>query len=77
MGFFLRLIIGIPIMIIGFLLLVKSYKTVQKIGYNNWAEQHLGNGGTYTLVKLIGLFLILLSVLFIFGVINNIFNIKF
>jgi hypothetical protein len=70
MGILLRIIIGIPTICIGLLLLVKSYKIVQKIGYNNWAEEHLGGGGTYLLVKLIGMFLMLLSVLFILGIIK-------
>ncbi|MEK7447334.1 MAG: hypothetical protein AAB632_00835 [Patescibacteria group bacterium] len=69
MGLFLRLVIGIPVMCIGILLLVKSYKIVQKIGYNDWAEQHMGDGGTYTLVKIIGMLLIFLSMLGILGVI--------
>ena len=69
MELFLRLIIGIPIMCIGILLLVKSYKIVQKIGYNDWAEEHMGGGGTYTLVKIIGMILVFLSMLGILGVI--------
>mgnify|MGYP001618123128 FL=1 len=69
MGLFLRLVIGIPVMCIGILLLVKSYKIVQKIGYNDWAEQHMGDGVTYTLVKIIGMLLIFLSMLGILGVI--------
>ena len=69
MGFVIKLIIGIPAICIGILLIVKSYKIVQKIGYNDWAEQHMGDGGTYTLVKIIGMLLIFLSMLGILGVI--------
>jgi len=70
MGFILRVLIGIIVIFAGIILLAKSYKVVQKIGYNDWAEEHLGGGGTYLLVKLVGMILILLAVLLIFGVIK-------
>ncbi len=65
----LRLIIGTLGIAAGIFLVAKSYTIVQKIGYNEWAEEHLGGGGTYTLVKFIGLVVILLAVLVILGLI--------
>lgn len=70
MNFLLRMIVGIALMGAGLVLVVKTYKIVQKIGYNDWAEQHLGGGGTYLLVKLIGMVIMLVSILIILGVIN-------
>jgi len=69
MDFLLRFIIGILVICAGLILLIRSYKIVQKIGYNDWAEEHLGGGGTYTLVKLIGITLIFISILLILGII--------
>ncbi|RJO60514.1 hypothetical protein C4544_04900 [candidate division WS5 bacterium] len=70
MGFFLRFIISTIGILVGLLLIVKSYAVVHKIGRNNWAEEHLGGGGSYSLVKLIGMILIVISVLLILGVIK-------
>ncbi len=70
MGFLIRLIVGLGLAGVGIILLGKSYKIVQKIGYNDWAEEHLGGGGTYLLVKIIGILAILLAVLLIFGIIK-------
>jgi len=70
MSFFLRLPIGLLFTLVGVLFLVKSYKIVHFIGYNAWAEEHLGGGGTYTLVKIFGLFLIGASAIFISDVLG-------
>ena len=66
----LRIILGLVGVLVGFVFLIKSYKIVQTIGTNNWAEQHLGGGGSYMLVKLIGMLVILFAVLLIFGIIK-------
>jgi len=70
MIFLLRLVIGVIAILVGILLMSKSYTVVQKIGYNDWAEEHLGGGGTFLLIKIIGMVTILLAVLLIFGIIN-------
>ncbi len=66
----LRILLGLVGVFVGFVFLIKSYKIVQTVGTNNWAEEHLGGGGTYMLVKAIGLAVILLSVLVILGIIK-------
>jgi hypothetical protein len=59
-------IIGI---IIGVLIMKYTYSLVQTFGRIPWAESHLsgGLGGTYLLYKLIGLAVIFLSMLYVFG----------
>ena len=66
----LRILLGLVGVFVGFVFLIKSYKIVQTVGTNNWAEQHLGGGGSYMLVKLIGMLVILFAVLSIFGIIK-------
>ena len=48
-------------LIIGLLLLKYMDKIVYTLGKNEWAEQKLGTGGTYTVWKLIGIGVIVLS----------------
>ncbi len=46
------LLVGVPI---GFLILRYNRQITEYIGSIGWAEEKLGAGGTYTLIKLIGL----------------------
>ena len=69
MGFLRRLLISFIVFLIGLILLVYSYKVVQKIGYNDWAESHLGGGGTYLLVKIIGMIAMIIALLLLIGLI--------
>ncbi len=70
MALLLRIVVSLVVIFIGVVLLARSYKVVHMIGTNNWAEQHLGSGGSYTLVKLIGLVFIILALLTMFGIIK-------
>ena len=70
MNILLRIIIGIAIALVGVAFLARTHKVVHMIGTNNWAEQHLGGGGTYTLVKLLGIVALVLALLFTFGIIK-------
>ena len=60
---------------IGVLLIKKAYQIVQFFGKSSWAERHLsgGLGGTYFLVKIIGAAVIAFSMMYLFGIIDNIF----
>ena len=52
----MRIIIGIILVLLGFLLIWKTEAVVQFTGYSNWAESKLCTmGGTRLLYKLIGL----------------------
>lgn len=50
----------------GVLMMRYSYQLTQIFGYNSLAERYLGNGGTYTMWKLLGMFAILLAVWYVF-----------
>jgi hypothetical protein len=54
---------------IGFLLIKYSYQIVQNFGRIGWAERNLGGGmgGTYTLWKIVGVLVICIGFINIFG----------
>ena len=64
----MTIVIGIILVVIGFLLVWKTHPIVDFAGHSDWAEQHLGTeGGTYLLYKLIGLLLIFFGLMAITG----------
>ena len=69
----MRFILGIIGIAIGFILVWKADWIVNNFGRVNWAEQHLGvEGGTRLLWKLIGLFIITIALLYMFGFIEGV-----
>ena len=58
---------------IGFLMIRYTFVLVQTFGKINWAETHMsgGLGGTYTLYKLIGVLIIFLAFMYMFGLIDK------
>ena len=65
----MKFIWGIVAIIIGILVMKYSIRITDTFGTVSWAEEHLHGGmaGTYTLYKLVGLVVIILSLLFMFG----------
>jgi len=60
-----RIIIGIILIIVGFVISWKTEPIVGFTGYNNWAEAKLGTmGGTRMMYKLIGIAVIFAGLLF-------------
>ena len=57
-------IIGIPL---GFVMLKYTVQIKDFVGSIDWAEKHLGSGGTYTLLKIIAILVSLLSFLYMVG----------
>lgn len=51
----------------GFLMLTHSYPLTQLFGHNSLAERYLGNGGTYTMWKLLGIIVLLGSLFYVFS----------
>lgn len=51
---------------LGFFMLIKTLIVRNLVGELPWAEQHLGAGGTYSLLKLWGIFFILLGFFLLF-----------
>jgi hypothetical protein len=79
----MRIVIGIILAIIGFLLVWKNEAVVGFTGYNAWAESKMGTmGGTRLLYKLIGILLIFAAMLaitnmhqgFLEGTLGKVFN---
>jgi len=63
----MRIIGSLAGIIVGIMIVWKTFPLVNTFGQISWAEQHLGGGGTYTLYKLIGLIVIILSAMHLFG----------
>lgn len=70
----MQFIWGLAGIIAGIALIWKTYPLVSIFGNINWAERHLGGGGTYTFYKLLGLLIILLSTMQMFGIIDLLFS---
>ncbi len=70
----MRIIYGIIWIGIGFLLIKYSVALTENLGSMDWAEKYLKSGmaGTYTMYRLIGLIIIILSLLYIFGFMGSI-----
>ena len=66
----MRIVWGIIGIIIGFLIIKYTFPLVGIFGKIAWAEQHLGGAGTYTLYKIIGIVVIVLSMLYMFNAIG-------
>jgi hypothetical protein len=69
----MRFFLGIIFIAIGFLLIWKTDWIVANFGRVDWAEEKLGTeGGTRLLWKLIGLAVIIIATLYMFGFIEGI-----
>lgn len=53
--------------VIGYSILVYTEPLVRMIGKSNWAENHLGAGGTYTMWKIIGFILPIAVIIYTFA----------
>lgn len=62
--------------VIGVILIWKTYPLVNTFGKFDWAEQYLagGLGGTYFFYKLAGMALIVFSALYMFGILDNLLS---
>jgi len=66
MAILMRLLVAVVGLVGGSLLLTHSYQLTHLFGYNSLAERYLGNGGTYSMWKLIGVLSILGSLWYAF-----------
>jgi len=64
---FYRLLLFAIFLVVGIYVIVKSEPMVRLFGHNDLAERYLGNGGSYTFWKLLGILLIILGALFLIG----------
>lgn len=77
-----QIIIGIIGIALGFVFVWQSTYIVDHLtGRNAWAEKTFGGAGTYTLIKLIGIVLMFVSLIYMTGfagkLINAIYNLFF
>lgn len=62
-----KIIVFIIAVILGIIILRKTEPLVRLFGKNEWAEEHLGGGGTYTMWKIIGLLVIIAGLIYMVG----------
>ena len=66
----LRILVFIVCFAIGMGLIIKTEPWVNLVGHSNWAEEHIGGGGTYSMWKLIGVAIIIGGLLYMAGTIG-------
>lgn len=66
MGILLKIVVLILGLGVGTALIKYSFQLTQIFGHNSLAEQYLGNGGSYTMWKLIGIVLIFGTIVYVF-----------
>lgn len=66
----MRILIGILVSIGGIIIVWKTQIMLDTVGPIEWAERHMGGGGSRMFYKLFGIFVILIG----FMVITNLFN---
>jgi hypothetical protein len=64
-------LIGIPL---GFIIMIYRNQLKELTGEIAFAEQYLGNGGTYTLYVFLGIAVVFLSVSYAFGALQEFFD---
>lgn len=69
-----NILIGILLIIIGFLIVWKSRKFIDFFGTIDWAEVKLGGGGTNLMYKLVGIISILVGFIWATGMWNAFLN---
>lgn len=73
----MRYVIGILLIAIGIGMVWRTDMIIQVFGSSDWAEQKFGGGGTWTMYKLLGVVLIIVAFLLIFGRIFDILDFLF
>jgi hypothetical protein len=65
----MRFIWGIVWILVGIAIMRYNFQITNLFGKIGWAESHLsgGLGGTYVMYKLIGLFVVIVAMLYMFG----------
>lgn len=62
----LKILILVVGLATGTALIKYNFQLTQIFGHNSLAEQYLGNGGTYTMWRLLGVILIIGTVVYVF-----------
>lgn len=67
-----RILLGIVVALVGFFMTWKTVRVMEWFGRNDWAEQNLGSGGSWTFYKLIGIGLVFIGALISTNLISGI-----
>ncbi len=67
----MKYFIGISAIALGIVLVIKTNWFVENFGRSEWAETHLGGGGTYTFYKLLGIVIIFVAMMGMTGLLGN------
>ena len=70
----MRIVLGFIGIILSFLLIMSRVAVVRFIGHIQWAEDHLGAGGTYSLMILIALVFFIFSLMYMTNSFDVIFG---
>ncbi len=68
----MRIIVGLLGVVVGALITIKGEWCYQNFGPVAWAEAHLGQGGSHTFYKLLGITIVIISFLITTGLIESI-----
>lgn len=72
MNVFFRILLGLVVMAGGFGIVLKTDLLRSWLGNVDWAEQHLGNGGTRLFYKLVGAGICFIGILIASNIITDI-----
>ncbi len=70
-----RILIGLVVTIVGFLMVWKTYPLQGFIGRIDWAEDKLGPGGTNPFLKLLGIVVAFIGIFIMTNIISDILNV--
>ncbi|PIR78359.1 MAG: hypothetical protein COU28_02040 [Candidatus Magasanikbacteria bacterium CG10_big_fil_rev_8_21_14_0_10_36_16] len=63
---------GILIIALGAVMVIKTDWFVENFGHSEWAEEHLGGGGTRLMYKILGIVAIILSLMGMTGLLGSV-----
>jgi hypothetical protein len=66
-----QILVGIIGIVVGIVLVIYSRKLVEWFGTMATAERYLGYGGTYTALRIIGIFLVIIFLLYMTGFLST------
>jgi len=67
-----RVLLGLVVMVVGFLITWKTKYVIIWFGRIPWAEKHLGSGGTWTFYKLLGVLIAFIGIFIVTNIISGI-----
>lgn len=72
MSLFVRIPLGLIVMVVGYLMVSKSEKVFEWFGQNEFAEKYLGYGGSRFFYKLIGILVVFAGIFIATNVMSDI-----